>query len=63
MAVRPKDLIESERAEGLALHCGDCVVDYPALPELYEWMFASDLIVCAACGAELVAVEKVMVDN
>ncbi len=63
MAVRPKDLNENERAEGLALQCGDCVVEYPALPELYEWMFDGDLIVCAACGGELVAVEKVMVDS
>lgn len=61
MAVRPKDLRE-KLVEGLALHCGECVVDYPALPELYEWMFDSDLIVCAACGAELVAVERAMVD-
>lgn len=60
MAVRPKDLIAD--APDAALHCGDCVVDYPATPALYEWMFAEDLIVCAACGAELIAVEKVMTD-
>jgi len=63
MSVRPKDLIEVKRPEALALHCGDCLVDYPAMPELYEWMFEGDLIVCAACGVELVAVEKVMVEN
>ena len=59
MAVRPKDL--NEKAQ--ALHCGECVVDYPAVPELYEWMFDGDLIVCAACGVELVTVEKIMVDS
>lgn len=57
MTVRPKDLNEA-----LVLHCGECVVEYPATPELYEWMFDSDLIVCAACGAELVAVEKAMTE-
>lgn len=63
MAVRPKDLNEKPRAGELALHCGECVVDYPAVPELYDWMFDGDLIVCAGCGGELIAVEKVMVDN
>ena len=63
MAVRPKDLTDNARADTLALHCGECVVDYPALPGLYEWMFDNDLIVCAACGVELVVVEKVMADS
>lgn len=57
MTVRPSDLEGS--TDDRALRCGECLVDYPAARELYEWMFDSDTIVCAACGAELVVVDKV----
>lgn len=60
MAIRPKDLKEY-RARCCALHCGECVVDYSASPDDYAWMFADDLIVCEACGDELVLEEKTAV--
>ncbi len=61
MSVRPKDLRESN-SQRLALHCGECVVDYSASPDHYGWMFAEDLIVCEGCGGELVLEERTMVD-
>ena len=61
VSVRPKDLLE-EKARDTALHCGECVVDYPAIAELYDWMFPDDFICCVACGAELVVEKKVMVE-
>ncbi len=60
MAVRPVDLKEY-RAHWSVLHCGECVVDYSASPDDYDWMFAGDLIVCEACGDELVLEEKTAV--
>lgn len=61
MAVRPQDL-KDYRAHTSVLHCGECVIDYSALPSDYVWMFPTDLIVCEGCGAELVMEEKTVVD-
>lgn len=60
MSVRPKDLKEEGTAP-LALHCGDCVADYSAAKDDYDWMFPDDFIVCMGCGLELVLTEKVMI--
>ena len=56
MTITPRMLssMESEKVPLAALHCGECLTDYPALPDAYDWMFDDDLIVCAACGSELV---------
>jgi hypothetical protein len=59
--VRPKDLTK-ESAPWLALHCGECIVDYPAFPDAYSWMFDDDVIVCEGCGTELVLEEKTLVE-
>ena len=61
MTIRPKDL-SSELTPSSVLHCGECVLDYPATPEVYCWMFSSDPIVCEGCGTELVLEEKTLVD-
>jgi hypothetical protein len=61
MPVRPKDLVETQREQ--TLHCGHCLLDYPAIAECYSWMFDGDLIVCEGCGEELVVMEKVMVES
>lgn len=61
MAVRPSDLKE-ESAAWLALHCGECVVDYSAHPGAYGWMFPDDMIVCEGCGTELVLEERTLVE-
>jgi DNA-directed RNA polymerase subunit RPC12/RpoP len=60
MTVRPSDL-RVEGAGRYALHCGECVTDYSASPLAYDWMFEQDLIVCEACGSELVLEEKTAV--
>lgn len=60
MSVRPKDL-KDYNEPSTVLHCGECVVDYPATPDVYSWMFDTDLIVCQGCGCELVVEEKTLV--
>jgi hypothetical protein len=61
MSVRPKDL-SKDSAAWCVLNCGDCVVDYPATPEAYDWMFPEDDIVCAGCGGELALEEQTLVE-
>lgn len=56
MPVRPRDLRGA--SSRTVLHCGECVVDYPAEPDVWEWMFDTDLIVCEGCGEELVPEER-----
>lgn len=65
MTVRPSDLQGDPGSR--ALRCGECLIDYPAVRELYEWMFEGDVIVCVGCGAELMlwdqVPEEVMVES
>ena len=61
MTIRPKDL-KDYRALSSVLHCGECVIDYSAVPSDYVWMFPADVIVCQACGVELVLEDKTLVE-
>lgn len=60
--MRPSDL-EEDGAAWFALHCGECVADYSAHPSAYRWMFPDDMIVCEACGTELVLEERTLVET